>query len=92
MLLIGNRLANERSINENDQIRNLNSESQLDLRFAKKSPLLLQRRLTPPPPPPPRQEFRDDAQMVDFASSFLFPLSFIIFNIIYWMVISFSRI
>jgi hypothetical protein len=49
----------------------------------------------PPPPPslsavaalpavPPRAT--DDAQMVDFASSFLFPISFIIFNIIYWMV------
>jgi hypothetical protein len=41
----------------------------------------------PSPPPalltaPPR----DDAQMVDFVSSFLFPISFIIFNIIYWMV------
>jgi hypothetical protein len=35
---------------------------------------------TPPAPP------RDDAQMVDFLSSFLFPISFIIFNIIYWMV------
>ncbi|CAF0844269.1 unnamed protein product [Brachionus calyciflorus] len=34
------------------------------------------------PPLPPR----DDAQMVDFVSSFLFPISFIIFNIIYWMV------
>lgn len=38
---------------------------------------------TPAPPPGPP---RDDAQMVDFASSFLFPISFIIFNIIYWMV------
>lgn len=52
---------------------------------------------TPPPPPQtapipppaqatPTQPPRDDAQMVDFASSFLFPISFIIFNIIYWMV------
>lgn len=44
----------------------------------------------PPPPPPapvaPAAPLRDDAQMVDFASSFLFPISFIIFNIIYWMV------
>lgn len=29
---------------------------------------------------------RDDAQMVDFISSFLFPIAFIIFNILYWMV------
>ena len=29
---------------------------------------------------------KDDAQMVDIISSFLFPISFIIFNIIYWMV------
>lgn len=48
--------------------------------------------LPPPPPPPPPASaaqaapLRDDAQMVDFASSFLFPISFIIFNIIYWMV------
>jgi hypothetical protein len=40
---------------------------------------------TPAPAPPPLPS-RDDAQMVDFVSSFLFPISFIIFNIIYWMV------
>ena len=34
--------------------------------------------LSPPP--------RDDAQMVDFVSAFLFPIVFIIFNIVYWMV------
>jgi hypothetical protein len=45
---------------------------------------------TPPPPPPappaPPAPIKDDAQIVDFVSSFLFPVSFIIFNIIYWMV------
>lgn len=40
----------------------------------------------PPPSAAPAGPPRDDAQMVDFASSFLFPISFIIFNIIYWMV------
>lgn len=40
----------------------------------------------PQPPPPPPVPPKDDAQMVDFVSSFLFPISFIIFNIIYWMV------
>lgn len=29
---------------------------------------------------------KDDAQMLDFVSSFLFPISFIVFNIIYWMI------
>lgn len=45
--------------------------------------------LTQPPPPSstlPAGPIRDDAQMVDFVSSFLFPISFIVFNIIYWMV------
>lgn len=37
---------------------------------------------TGPSPGPPR----DDAQLVDFYSSFFFPISFVIFNIIYWMV------
>ncbi len=40
----------------------------------------------PTPAPAPPTPSRDDAQMVDFVSSFLFPISFIIFNIIYWMV------
>jgi len=40
---------------------------------------------SPMPPPPPLAP-KDDAQMVDVVSSFLFPISFIIFNIIYWMV------
>jgi hypothetical protein len=45
----------------------------------------------PPPPPPAQPQLppgppRDDAQMIDFVSSFLFPISFVIFNIIYWMV------
>jgi hypothetical protein len=39
-----------------------------------------------PVPTLPTAPPRDDAQMVDFVSSFLFPISFIIFNIIYWMV------
>lgn len=44
-----------------------------------------------PPPPPAQPQLppgppRDDAQMIDFVSSFLFPISFVIFNIIYWMV------
>ena len=34
----------------------------------------------------PAIPLRDDAQMVDVVSGFLFPLAFIIFNIIYWMV------
>ena len=29
---------------------------------------------------------KDDAQMVDFASSIIFPLSFILFNIVYWSI------
>jgi hypothetical protein len=52
---------------------------------------------TPMPPPSIQQDkeetskmpalpLRDDAQLVDFISSFLFPIAFIIFNIIYWMV------
>jgi hypothetical protein len=36
--------------------------------------------------PAPLTPVRDDAQMVDVVSGFLFPLAFIIFNIIYWMV------
>lgn len=40
----------------------------------------------PPPPPPPPPASKDDAQMIDLISSFLFPISFILFNIIYWMV------
>jgi hypothetical protein len=44
----------------------------------------------PPPPPPPAPPapavpLRDDAQLVDIVSSFLFPISFIIFNIVYWI-------
>lgn len=46
--------------------------------------------LLPPPeikePPKPALPIRDDAQLVDFISSFMFPIAFIIFNIIYWMV------
>ncbi len=44
---------------------------------------------SPKPPPKPQTPpviQRDDAQMVDFLSCFLFPITFIIFNIIYWMV------
>ena len=37
-------------------------------------------------PQSPVSNPRDDAQLVDFVSSFLFPISFIIFNIVYWMV------
>ena len=29
---------------------------------------------------------KDDAQMVDFLSSFIFPIVFLIFNIIYWVI------
>jgi hypothetical protein len=29
---------------------------------------------------------KDDAQKIDFVSSFLFPISFIVFNIVYWMI------
>jgi hypothetical protein len=29
---------------------------------------------------------KDDAQMVDFASSIIFPILFILFNIVYWSV------
>jgi hypothetical protein len=51
---------------------------------------LLSQPLFPPPvqtaTPPPANIVTDDAQMVDFVSSFLFPISFIIFNIVYWMV------
>lgn len=87
MLIIGNRLANERTMSDaqNEQIKSLN-DSESDIRFASK------RRQSPPLPTATtsasasRQEFHDDAQLVDFASSFLFPLSFIIFNIIYWVV------
>ena len=28
---------------------------------------------------------KDDAQMVDFASSILFPIAFILFNVVYWI-------
>jgi hypothetical protein len=42
--------------------------------------------ISSPIPNLPAAPPRDDAQMVDFVSSFLFPISFIIFNIIYWMV------
>ena len=35
----------------------------------------------PPPPPPPAATAKDDAQMIDLISSFLFPISFIIRNI-----------
>ena len=38
------------------------------------------------PPTTSVGELGDDAQKVDLVSSFLFPISFIIFNIIYWMV------
>lgn len=43
---------------------------------------------TPQPATPaaPAGPPKDDAQMVDFVSSFLFPITFIIFNIIYWMI------
>lgn len=41
---------------------------------------------TQPPPQNSPQFLKDDAQMVDFVSSFLFPIVFIIFNIVYWMV------
>ena len=85
VLIIGNRLANERNNSMNDpnnEIIKCNG-SQLELRP----------KLAPPAPPPlpapavnSNQGLRDDAQMVDFISSFLFPLSFIVFNIIYWMV------
>lgn len=38
------------------------------------------------PPSTPPATVRDDAQLVDFISSFMFPIVFIIFNIVYWMV------
>ncbi len=37
-------------------------------------------------PPPAPVVLKDEAQMVDFVSSFLFPITFIVFNIVYWMV------
>ncbi|CAF2153459.1 unnamed protein product [Rotaria magnacalcarata] len=52
----------------------------------------------PPPPPPaiavpqaariaqPAKPVRDSAQFVDIVSAVLFPVAFIVFNIIYWMV------
>ncbi|CAF3754641.1 unnamed protein product [Rotaria socialis] len=52
----------------------------------------------PPPPPPviavpqpariaqPAKPIRDSAQFVDIVSAVLFPVAFIVFNIIYWMV------
>jgi hypothetical protein len=38
-----------------------------------------------PPPVTPTKSHKDDAQMVDFLSMFLFPVAFIIFNIVYWL-------
>jgi hypothetical protein len=35
---------------------------------------------------PPSANGKDDAQMVDFASSIIFPILFILFNIVYWSV------
>jgi hypothetical protein len=93
VLIIGNRLANERQnsmCDQNSDIVKSNSNGiQADLRASKKSPIQTQSLVgtaMPVPTGSSNQGIRDDAQMADFISSFLFPLSFIIFNIIYWMV------
>lgn len=94
MLIIGNRLANEHT-NEMKQCNG--NANQMDIRYSihgspikpndaavkSQSPTTA---TTPATTISSRPEMtRDDAQMVDFASSFLFPLSFVIFNIIYWV-------
>ena len=91
VLIIGNRLANERhnsmSDHNSDIIKCNSGSGHADLRASKKKPPLpLANPAATASNAPTYQGIRDDAQMADFISSFLFPLSFIIFNIIYWMV------
>ncbi len=94
MLIIGNRLANEHT-NEMKQCNG--STNQMDIRYSihgspiKPNDAVKSQSPTTATTPAtanssrPDMMTRDDAQMVDFASSFLFPLSFVIFNIIYWV-------
>lgn len=51
----------------------------LDKNFTESQPQTPSKQAKPP-------VTRDDAQMIDFAASFIFPCAFIIFNIIYWMI------
>jgi hypothetical protein len=62
-------------------INNSNGQSTLNLdnNFTESQPQ------TPSKPAKPIVT-RDDAQMIDFAASFIFPCAFIIFNIIYWVI------
>jgi hypothetical protein len=50
------------------------------------TPVVVTTSQLPASPPAVSAPQKDDAQMVDFVSSFAFPIMFIIFNIIYWMV------
>ncbi len=50
------------------------------------TPVVVTTSQLPASPPAVSALQKDDAQMVDFVSSFAFPIMFIIFNIIYWMV------